>query len=306
MRLLRDDGLGKLSLIEYQDGKIPHYAILSHTWLADGEEVNFKDITGGTARYKAKGYQKIEFCRGQAASHGLDHFWVDTCCIDKSSSAELSKAINSMFRWYQDADICFVYLSDVSMPGNAVDQQLSTTTRVMAFRDSRWFRRGWTLQELVAPVSVAFFSREGKRLGNKKTLEQDIHEITGIAIEALRGRSLSNFSVEERMSWAKHRETTHPEDKAYSLLGIFNIFMSPLYAEGEENAFIRLREAINKRSGEKSTTAPSPSSTVPFRPDADFVNRKASQDGNTLLELIEQQCMGSAARVALVGIGGVG
>ena len=246
MRLLRDEGLGKLSLVEYQDGKIPHYAILSHTWLADGEEVNFKDITEGTAQNKAGSYQKIEFCRKQAASHGLKHFWVDTCCIDKSSSAELSKAINSMFRWYQEADICFVYLSDVSTSGNAADHQSSDTTHDAAFRESRWFRRGWTLQELIAPASVEFFSRDGERLGSKKTLEQDIHEITGIAIEALRGGSLSNFAVEDRMSWAKHRKTTHPEDKAYSLLGIFNVFMPLLYAEGEEKAFERLRRKIRK------------------------------------------------------------
>jgi hypothetical protein len=99
---------------------------------------------------------------------------------------------------------------------------------------------------LIAPASVEIFSREGERLGSKETLEQDIHEITGIAIEALRGVSLSNFGVEERMSWAKHRETTHPEDKAYSLLGIFNVFMSLLYAEGEEKAFERLRRKVRK------------------------------------------------------------
>jgi hypothetical protein len=171
---------------------------------------------------------------------------VDTCCIDKSSSAELSEAINSMFRWYQNADKCYVYLADVSTSGDGTNLQLSPTTWEAAFRGSRWFTRGWTLQELIAPVSVEFFSREGERLGSKKSLEEKIREITGIAIEALRGAPLAEFTIEQRLAWAKHRETKRQEDKAYSLLGVFNIDMSLRYGEGGDKAIERLRKKIGK------------------------------------------------------------
>ena len=245
MRLIKDDGHGNLSLMEYHDDRIPRYAILSHTWGADGEEVTFKDLTEGIDRNKP-GYNKIEFCRNQAARDKLKYFWVDTCCIDKSSSAELSEAINSMLRWYQNADKCYVYLTDVSTSGVTTSVQQSPAIWGTAFRSSRWFSRGWTLQELIAPASVEFFSRDGHRLGDKESLEQDIHEITGIAIEALRGGSLMCFTDEERFAWAEHRETKRQEDKAYSLLGIFNVDMSLRYGEGREKAFERLRRRIRK------------------------------------------------------------
>ena len=250
IRLVKDDGCGNLSLVEQNDDNIPRYAILSHTWGEDGEEVTFKDFLEGNAKNKAS-YKKIEFCRKQAIRDGLQHFWVDTCCIDKSSSAELTEAINSMFRWYQNAFKCYVYLSDVSTSVNATNVQSSLTTWEAAFRRSRWFRRGWTLQELIAPTSVEFFSQEGNRLGSKTLLEQQIHEITGIAIEALRGRPLTDFGVEVRLSWASHRETKKQEDKAYSLLGIFNIHMSLRYGEGKEEAFQRLQKKIGKSSNRK-------------------------------------------------------
>jgi AAA domain len=149
-----------------------------------------------------------------------------------------------MFRWYQDATKCYVYLSDVSTSRNGTKVQSSSTTWEAAFRESRWFTRGWTLQELIAPTSVEFFSQEGNQLGCKRTLEQEIHEITKVPIEALRGGLLTNFEVEERFSWANHRETKRQEDKAYSLLGIFKIHMPLIYGEGSK-AFVRLREAIN-------------------------------------------------------------
>jgi Heterokaryon incompatibility protein (HET) len=246
MRLIKDEGHGELSL-EQHDENIPHYAILSHTWGADGEEVTFKDLIKGTGKNKA-GYNKIEFCRNQAASDGLQFFWVDTCCIDKSSSAELSEAIISMFRWYENADKCYVYLSDVSKSGHATNVPSSPTTWEASFPKSRWFSRGWTLQELIAPASVEFFSSEGDWLGSKRSLEQQIYEITGIAIEALRREPLTGFEVEERFSWAKHRKTKRQEDTAYSLFGIFNVHMAPLYGEGRENAFVRLREEIGRSS----------------------------------------------------------
>ena len=180
MRLLRLEDNGEFSLVEFVSKNIPRYAILSHTWGADDEEATFKDLVDGVGKNKS-GYSKIRFCGKQATKDGLQYFWVDTCCINKLSSAELSEAINSMFRWYQDATRCYVYLSDVSVSGSVGDDEFSRRWKP-AFKRSRWFTRGWTLQELIAPTSVEFFSKEEQRLGDKQSLAQTLHEITGIAI----------------------------------------------------------------------------------------------------------------------------
>jgi heterokaryon incompatibility protein (HET) len=250
MRLLKGNNTGEFSLTKdllVSDDMIPRYAILSHTWGADTEEVSFKDIMDGTGKRKP-GYDKIRFCGEQAGRDGLQYFWIDTCCIDKSSSAELQEAINSMFRWYRDAAKCYVYLADVSRPALGTDVKPSQLPWELSFRKSRWFTRGWTLQELVAPAAVEFFSEEGKQLGNKESLERHIHEVTGIPVKALRGSPLSDFSIPERMLWAEKRETTRKEDKVYSLLGIFDVHMPLIYGEGRENAFKRLREEMDKAS----------------------------------------------------------
>ena len=159
----------------------------------------------------------------------------DTCCIDKTNAVELQEAVNCMFRWYHRAAICYAYLADVSTPAWETP-----------FRTSRWFTRGWTLQELIAPESVDFFSQEGMRLGSKRSLEQDVHEITKIPVSALRGSPLSGFSVEQRMAWMAKRETTRQEDMAYSLFGIFDVCMPLLYGEGREKALKRLQEVATK------------------------------------------------------------
>src|ERR1700722_15706078 len=246
MRLLKLNDTAAFSLTKYfVSDDIPRYAILSHTWGADTEEVSFKDMMDGAAKSKVTGYNKIRFCGEQARRDGLQYFWIDTCCIDKSSSTELQEAINSMFRWYRDAAKCYVYLADVSRSADVNSSQLLME---LSFLESRWFTRGWTLQELVAPASVEFFSKEGEQLGNKRSLERHIHEVTGIPVKALRGSSLSDFGVPERMSWAEKRETTRKEDEAYSLLGIFDVYMPLIYGEGRENAFKRLREEIDKSS----------------------------------------------------------
>jgi hypothetical protein len=245
MRLLERKEDGELSLAEFVGDNIPRYAILSHTWGADNEECTFKDLVEGTGKTKA-GYSKIKFCGEQAANDNLRYFWVDTCCIDKSSSSELSEAINSMFRWYHDAVKCYVYLSDVSIG-------VSQPTGKPAFQQSRWFTRGWTLQELVAPTSVEFFSGEGERIGDKKSLVHEIHKRTGISVRALEGTHLSEFSVDERMSWATERQTKREEDAAYSLLGIFDVPIPLLYGEGREKAFVRLRKAIKESSMEEGS-----------------------------------------------------
>lgn len=150
-----------------------------------------------------------------------------------------------MFRWYRNAAKCYVYLSDVSTDKHS---RISDLLWEPAFRRSRWFTRGWTLQELLAPKSVEFFSRDGKRLGNKDLLEQQIHEITGIAVKALQGH-LSQFSDDERRTWVANRETTIEEDRVYCLLGIFEVYLPLNYGEGTAYAFHRLQDEIDRRSG---------------------------------------------------------
>ena len=198
MRLLKRLPSGGFELVSLNEDDLPPYAILSHTW-TEGQEVTYDELVAGTGKGKT-GYDKIRFCGERAAADGLAHFWVDTCCINKSTSDELSTAINSMFRWYQRASKCYVYLSDVCVPDETTDAEAFPIAWQAAFRRSRWFTRGWTLQELLAPASVEFFCKQGKqskRLGNRVSLEQEIHEITQLPIAALRGQALSRFSVKD-------------------------------------------------------------------------------------------------------------
>lgn len=239
MRLLQYND-GKISLTKFYDRDVPRYAILSHTWGPDTEEVTFRDLVNGTGKDKI-GYRKINFCAEQARRDGLEYFWVDTCCIDKSNNTELSRAINSMFRWYQNAERCYVYLSNISVTSSENQSGLAWEP---TFREHRWFTRGWTLQELLAPKSVEFFTPDGVRLGDKGSLEQQIHEITRIAVPALRARDFSQFDVEERFKWAETRQTTYEEDWAYCLLGIFGVFMPFIPGEGKAYAIRRLRKEI--------------------------------------------------------------
>ncbi|KAL5400366.1 hypothetical protein PMIN04_013204, partial [Paraphaeosphaeria minitans] len=186
MRLLRRRSENNYSLTRFIDRAIPPYAVLSHRWGQVNEEVTLEDIIHGTGRDKA-GYRKIQLCAEQAVQDGLEYFWVDTCCIDKENYAELSQAINSMFRWYRDAARCYVYLSDVykAPPNNECGTDPSTWD--LEFRKSEWFSRGWTLQELLAPSMVEFFSQHWEKIGDKTSLKRQIHEITGIPISALQG-----------------------------------------------------------------------------------------------------------------------
>ena len=255
MRLLQLEADGEFSLVEFVGENIPPYAILSHTWGADHEEVIFKDLVSEVGKDK-KGYRKLTFCARQAAQHGLCFSWVDACCIDKTSSTELSEAINSMFKWYHNAAKCYVYLSDASTSELPSQEEWKT-----AFQDSRWFTRGWTLQELVAPRSVKFFSKEGKLLGSKTSLLNEIHNITGIPFQALQGRPLSYFGVAERLSWATGRRTKREEDAVYSLLGIFDVYVPLIYGEGKERALIRLRKEIEE-SFKNDRSALSPTLTT--------------------------------------------
>jgi hypothetical protein len=249
MRLLEINGPGEFSLVQVATHNTIPYAILSHTWT--DQEVTFQDMTSGAGKSKS-GWNKIKFCGEQATQDGLQYFWVDTCCIDKSNSTELSTAINSMFRWYLNAKKCYVYLTDVSAPSHDRDVQPSQSTWEAAFRNSRWFTRGWTLQELIAPAIVEFFSEERTLLGDKSSLERLIHETTQIPIQALRGNPFSDFSITERKGWASQRETTEEEDLVYCLLGLCDVSMPVIYGEGKAAALKRLHMTIDAFSKDNS------------------------------------------------------
>jgi hypothetical protein len=289
MRLLHFDESRGLVLTDFREKSVPPYAILSHRWGDD--EVLFEDLFRHNYKYKT-GYQKIKFCAEQAAQDRLHYFWIDTCCIDKWNLRERSKAINSMYYWYQNATKCYVYLLDVSA-SNTNDARQHITWEA-SFRNSDWFTRGWTLQELIAPASVEFFSSEGRRLGDKESLKQLIHKITNIPIEALKGHHLDKFSISDRMTWAEARKTTEPEDAAYCQLGLLNINMPLNYGEGKEKALSRLQEELKT-----SNTTPS---VIPFFQNDRFVGRQAQ------LAEVEERLFSSkqTTMIAVTGEGGVG
>ncbi|KAI0975637.1 heterokaryon incompatibility protein-domain-containing protein [Xylaria arbuscula] len=227
---------------EFYGNQIPRYAILSHTW--DEEEVTLQDMIEGKAPSR-RGYQKIALCCEQARCDGLPYAWIDTCCIDKRSSAELSEAVNSMYRWYENATLCYAYLADVD------DEESDSTA---SFKSSRYWTRGWTLQELIAPNIVIFFSSRWTRIGSRHDLRQAVSEATSIPREVLRFRVTSHYSVSQKMSWASRRRTTRIEDEAYCLLGLFGVTMPLLYGEGRR-AFRRLQEEIIKVLDDESIFA---------------------------------------------------
>lgn len=244
MRLLKCNNLGQISRTsDLRDEELPEYAILSHTWASELDEVGFDDIDNGTF-WERLGYHKLRFCAHQAAKDGLQYFWIDTCCINKNSDAELSRSLRSMWRWYSQAKRCYVLLSDVSKP--ECDNHFSDWAH---FRASRWFTRGWTLQELLAPLQVEFFSNEGYSIGTKRSLEAEIAEATSVPVNALRNQSLSGYSFAQRFSWQERRETREPEDLVYSMFGIFGIWIQVLYGEGVDNARARLERKLGPKLG---------------------------------------------------------
>ncbi|KFY47541.1 hypothetical protein V496_10603 [Pseudogymnoascus sp. VKM F-4515 (FW-2607)] len=234
-----------LAIEIFFDGHAPPYAVLSHRW--HNGEVSLQEMQDGTA-VERPGHAKIAQTCALAVRDGLGYAWVDTCCIDKSSSAELSVAINSMYRWYREAAVCYAFLSDVE------DDDVGVERGAAAFKSSAWFSRGWTLQELLAPAKVEFYNVAWRKIGTKETLGTAIVAKTGIDMDALNGVDLAAFSIARRMSWAAGRETTVPEDAAYCLFGIFGVNMPMLYGEGER-AFIRLQEEIMKHSADHSLFA---------------------------------------------------
>ena len=235
------------------DAVLDGYAILSHTW--QGQEQSYREVLDIGARCNADGTNPRDFVCAKihrscvlAESHGFLWLWVDSCCIEKNSSTELSEAINSMFRWYAQAEVCYAYLADVPS-----GHDLSANDS--AFRTSRWHTRGWTLQELIAPAIVIFVSGDWQVLGTKAKLAPLLEDVTGIDRRVLtRDVRLSSCSVSVRMCWASRRSTTRIEDQAYCLLGLFGVSMPTIYGEGKR-AFLRLQYEILRHSSDISLFA---------------------------------------------------
>lgn len=246
------------------------YAILSHTW--ENEEVLFHHIENldRAALEKLQGWPKVKASCAQAEKDGYQYIWNDTCCIDKSSSAELSEAINSMWRFYRESDVCYGFLADVKKDDPET------------IRKSRWFKRGWTLQELIAPDRLRFFDANWIEMDDRVKMTPLLSEITGIDPAVLSRNHgsghtheiqprtllcvvcgnptsieeiLRRTSVAARMSWCAARETTRDEDRAYSLLGLFGANMPLLYGEGGDAAWVRLLEEIIKKTNDQSILA---------------------------------------------------
>lgn len=201
-----------------------------------------------------------------ARSQGYQWIWIDTCCIDKSSSAELSEAINSMYCWYERAAVCYAYLVDVP-PRNPKTATKKTSEIVSELGRSRWFTRGWTLQELVAPANLEFYDAGWNLIDTKASLASALEKITTIPAGLFSGawhhlcaggmaqQSLQLLSVAQRLSWAASRQTTRPEDIAYCLMGLFGAHMPLLYGEGQEKAFVRLQAEIALNTNDQSLFA---------------------------------------------------
>ncbi|KAF2163446.1 hypothetical protein M409DRAFT_68399 [Zasmidium cellare ATCC 36951] len=233
MRLIHAEKL-ELEYVATPDEKA--YAILSHTWLRPSQqEVTFQDFSDPAVRATRPGFHKIRECCKLAVENGLQYVWVDTCCINKDSSAELQEAINSMYSWYEKAEVCFALLDDA---GGALSQ-------------CRWFTRGWTLQELLAPKEVRFYQlEEGQTrfLGTRESLAAQISGVTNIdECYLTKEKSTDQASVAHRMSWVSGRRTEKKEDMAYCMLGLFDVSLPLLYGEGW-GAFRRLQEAIIAKS----------------------------------------------------------
>ncbi|KAI6042426.1 heterokaryon incompatibility protein-domain-containing protein, partial [Pisolithus marmoratus] len=248
----------EFDVLEELDDKTTSYAILSHRW---GVEITYEEMIGLMKMEERKradvrkrdGYQKIIKSCKQARKDGHKWLWIDTCCIDKRSSAELSEAINAMYRWYQNARVCYVYLNDVDESVFPTERDNSKFDRSNGWPE--WFMRGWTLQELIAPEQVEFFNKNWVPIGSKPRLAPILEKITRIPREVLTdGLVGKRLSVAQLMSWAADRKTTRMEDRAYSLMGLFGVNMPMLYGEGER-AFQRLQLEIIRISNDHSIFA---------------------------------------------------
>ena len=254
MRLLNTNHLCFREFLEYE---VPEYAILSHRWI--GEEVSFHEFNDPDVQQSGR-FSKILNCRSLARSQGYQWVWIDTCCIDKKSSAELSEAINSMFDWYRNASVCYVYLADVP-----------SALSFAQFRQSAWFTRGWTLQELLAPAYLLFLDCHWCSIGSLSRLPHDqaryddtdplLNEIssatrisTNDLLSVYYPHFLAELSVAKNMSWLAGRYTSRKEDLAYCMLGLCRVNMPLLYGEGYK-AFQRLQMEIIRTSDDESIFA---------------------------------------------------
>jgi hypothetical protein len=237
-----------LQLESFFGNSIPSYAILSHTWGRDEDELSFADLRNGNFS-EASLTVKVSGCLRQAQYDGLRYVWIDTCCIDKTNSVELNEAINSMFRWYEEARVCYAYLAECESPSGLQDKSADLPL-------TSWFRRGWTLQELLAPKQLRFYCRDWRLMGDRKTIAYDVSKMTGIPFPFLaKYKPLREASVAQRMSWASRRVTKREEDTAYCLLGIFGIAMSMNYGERQTKAFERLQRMIMEEFDDDSVLA---------------------------------------------------
>ena len=250
----------RTKVLELRDDKTTKYAILSHRWI-DPTEVDYEEMVGLAKMDREerdeirgrRGYQKILDTCYQAKDDGYEWMWADTCCIDKRSSAELSEAINSMYRWYQNAQICYGYLHDV--PGTSFPIEDDDEEYPNSNGWPEWFSRGWTLQEMIAPRNVRFFNMDWQFIGDKKTLAKSLKRITRVPEHILTdGLSGNRPCVAQIMSWAAERTTTRVEDRAYSLMGLLDVNMPMLYGEGEK-AFHRLQLEVIRTSNDQSIFA---------------------------------------------------
>jgi hypothetical protein len=254
MRLLHTSSL---TLHEYFDESVPPYGILSHTW-AENEEVSYQEMLNLSSLVMAKtGYQKIINCAHTIKELGYDYVWIDTCCIDKSSSAELSESINSMYNFYKNSKVCLAYMADVHRDTGqpSLDESAFKSWGLPEnypnFQSSRWFTRGWTLQELIAPTNVVFYDSEWQVIARIQEIAKAVERFIEIPELVLLFGITESYCVAEKMKWASKRRTTRREDMAYCLFGLFNIHMPLLYGEGDR-AFERLQEKILKRSEDLS------------------------------------------------------
>jgi hypothetical protein len=251
MRLLPTSSL---TLHEYFNENVPSYGILSHTW-RKGEEVSYQELLNFSPSIKAKsGYKKIINCAYTIKELGYDYVWIDTCCIDKSSSAELSESINSMYPWYKNSEVCLAYMVDVHREAS-LDQEPVEHANLLEkypnFETSQWWTRGWTLQELISPRRVVFYDSEWQVIAKIRDIVKAVERFTKIPAPVLLYGITQSYRIAEKMKWASKRRTTRREDMACCLLGLFDINMPLLYGEGDK-AFERLQEEILKRSDDLS------------------------------------------------------
>ena len=262
MRLLNSK---TFELRNFDNSPSPKYAIFSHRWYEDElkyEDFRAQDLLDGTNSGRA--YDKVRNACRIARDNHFEWIWIDSCCINKASSEETSSSINSMFKWYQEADVCYVYLFDVQYRDNRASNIESFTSNGVHGKASEWFERGWTLQELLAPRSMMFFDASWEPIGTRVQLAKEISSVTGIDARYLDGtETFRSASVAKRLSWQSHRRTTKAEDIAYTLVGILGVSLAPMYGEGSQ-AFMRLQEAFLNRYPDESLFAwMAPSSWLP-------------------------------------------